>query len=252
MSDSTFRFKQFTVHQDKCAMKVGTDAVLLGSWIHPRLSRFILDIGTGTGLLALMLAQKSFAGIDAIDIDEGAFFQATENIRTSPWFDRIYVYHQSFQDFINGADKQYDLIVTNPPYFHHASKPSIESRLNARHDDQLTFLELVNGVKKTLSPEGKFYLILPFKEGMEFMDIAQAKGLFCHQLVRVKTKADKQKKRLMMEYSKEFAIPVEDEIIIHNEDCSFTEDYLNLTKDYYIGLKNLPAGRQGPNVLNAL
>src|SRR5436190_1280345 len=133
MSDSTFRFKQFTIHQDKCAMKVGTDAVLLGSWIHPGLSRYILDIGTGTGLLALMLAQKSFAGIDAIDIDQGAFIQATENARISPWFKRIYIYHQPFQDFIKTISRQYDLIVTNPPYFHHAYKPFIESRMRARH-----------------------------------------------------------------------------------------------------------------------
>src|SRR4051812_37120730 len=161
MSDSTFRFRQFTVHQDKCAMKVGTDAVLLGSWIRPGLSRYILDIGTGTGLLALMIAQKSFAGIDAIDIDQGAFFQATENVRISPWYSRIYIYHQSFQNFSKTTTKQYDLVVTNPPYFHDASKPSIESRIHARHDDQLTFLELANGVKKVISPEGKFYLILP-------------------------------------------------------------------------------------------
>src|SRR4051812_36766372 len=151
MSDSTFRFRQFTVHQDKCAMKVGTDAVLLGSWIHPGLSRHILDIGTGTGLLALMLAQKSFAGIDAIDIDQGAFMQATENVRMSPWFSRIYIYHHSFQDFIHSTPRKYDLIVTNPPYFHHASKPSIESRVNARHDNQLTFVELITGVRKVLA-----------------------------------------------------------------------------------------------------
>ncbi len=245
MSDSTFRFKQFTVHQDKCAMKVGTDAVLLGSWIHPGLSRYILDIGTGTGLLALMLAQKSFAGIDAIDIDSGAFYQATENTRMSPWYNRIYVFHQSFQNYLKACTKQYDLVVTNPPYFHHAPKPSEESRIHARHNDQLSFTELVNGVKKVLAPEGKFYLILPYKEGMEFMDIAQGKGLFCHQLLRVKTKADKQEKRLLMEFRNEFAVPTDEEIVIHNEDCSFSDDYIRMTKDYYIGLK-------AQNVLNML
>lgn len=245
MSDSSFRFKQFTVHQDKCAMKVGTDAVLLGSWIHPGLARHIIDIGTGTGLLALMLAQKSVALIDAIDIDAGAFYQATENTRISPWFNRIYVHHQSFQDFVKGTTKQYDLVITNPPYFHHASKPFIESRLHARHNDQLNFNELVNGVKHILSPEGKFCLILPLKEGMEFMDIAQRKGLFCHQLLRVKTKADRQEKRLLMEFRNEFGVPADDQIVIHNEDCSFTEAYIELTKDYYLGLKN-------PNVLNTL
>jgi tRNA1Val (adenine37-N6)-methyltransferase len=238
MSDSSFRFRQFTIHQDKCAMKVGTDAVLLGSWIRPGLSRHILDIGTGTGLLALMLAQKSIAGIDAIDIDEGAYFQATENTRISPWYSRIYIFHESFQSFIGMTRKKYDLIVTNPPYFHHAPKPFTESRIHARHDDQLTFIELVDGVKKLPSPEGRFYLILPFKEGMEFMDLAQSNGLYCQQLLRVRTKADKQEKRLMMEFKTEFGIPSDEEIIIHNEDYSFTDQYIRLTKEYYIELKS--------------
>src|SRR6188768_1460073 len=99
MSDSTFRFKQFTIHQDKCAMKVGTDAVLLGSWIQPGDSRRILDIGTGTGILALMLAQKSTALIDAIDIDEGAYTQARENAKITPWFDRMHITNEPFQLF---------------------------------------------------------------------------------------------------------------------------------------------------------
>src|SRR5437016_1645971 len=135
MSDTTFHFRQFTVHQDKCAMKVGTDSVLLGSWVNAADSTDILDIGTGSGIIALMLAQKSFAQIDAIDVDENACNQAKENFKISPWFDRLHVIHQSFQDYSKSTSKKYNLIVSNPPYFHHASKPSEESRLNARHGD---------------------------------------------------------------------------------------------------------------------
>ncbi len=237
MSDSTFRFRQFTIHQEKCAMKVGTDAVLLGSWVDPKYSQDILDIGTGTGLIALMLAQKSSAKIDAVDIDEGSYDQAKENFRISPWHDRVKIFHQSFQEFALQSEKKYDLVVTNPPYFHHASKPPEEARLNARHNDQLSFQELISGVKKILADDGRFCLILPCKEGMEFMDLAQRNGLFCHELIRVKTKADKNEKRLMMELGFQVGLLHDHEITIQ-EDCSaYTSEYIELTKDYFIGLK---------------
>ncbi len=241
MSDTTFRFRQFTVHQDKCAMKVGTDAVLLGSWLRPGCAKKILDIGTGTGLIALMIAQKSLAEIDAVDIDEKAFDQARENFLISPWFGRLHPIHQSFQQFANDSPNQYDLIVSNPPYFHHASKPNEEGRLNARHTDSLTFSELIDGVRKLLKHDGDFVVILPCKEGMEFLDIAQRKGLFCHHLVRIKTRSDKQEKRLIMKFATHFSTLTEEEIVIQEEDGSFTADYITLTSEYYIQLKSAPS-----------
>ena len=218
-------------------MKVGTDAVLLGSWVDPKDANHILDIGTGTGLIALMLAQKSIAEIDAIDIDEGAFQQAKENFRISPWFGRLNMFHQSLQEFSESSQKKYDLIVTNPPYFHHASKPPEEARLNARHNDQLSFLELITGVKKLLTDDGRLCLILPCKEGVEFMDLAQSKGLFCHELMRVKTKSDKSEKRLMMEFGFHFGLLHDHEMVIQEEDCSYTDEYVAMTKDYFLGLR---------------
>jgi tRNA1Val (adenine37-N6)-methyltransferase len=236
MSDTTFHFRQFTVHQDKCAMKVGTDSVLLGSWINPGESADILDIGTGSGIIALMLAQKSFAQIDAVDVDGNACKQAEENFRISPWLDRLHVIHQSFQDYSKSTLKKYDLIVSNPPYFHHASKPSEESRLNARHGDLLCFAELTDGVKRLLSDNGRFCLILPFKEGNEFIDIAMRNGLFCQELVRIKTKADKQEKRFIMEFTFKFRTIKESELIIQDNETTFSKEYIELTKDYYLGL----------------
>lgn len=241
MSDTTFRFRQFTVHQEKCAMKVGTDAVLLGSWVQTLDAIRILDIGTGTGLIALMLAQKSNAVIDAMDVDEGAFLQAKENFRISPWFNRLHIYHQSFQDYVAEKRGKYDLIVSNPPYFQHASKPSHESRINARHNDLLSFSELINGVKELLSINGRFCVILPYKEGMEFMDQAHMQGLFCHHIVRVKTKASKPEKRLMLEFGFRFGLLTEEELIIQEEDNSFTDDYIHLTSEYYMNLKSAPS-----------
>lgn len=237
MSESPFHFQQFTVHQEKCAMKVGTDAVLIGSWIRPGTSEKILDIGTGSGIIALMIAQKSNALIDAIDIDANAFHQAFENFRISPWAIRLTPFHKSLQDFVPLHGSEYDLIVTNPPYFHHASKPVEESRMNARHSDHLTFDELINGVIKLLKSDGKFCLILPCREGMEFMDKAQRKDLFCNHLLRIKTKADKNEKRLIMVFSFRFGVLTEEEIIIQEEDGSFTQDYVDLTRDYYIQLR---------------
>src|ERR1051325_1206886 len=139
MSENVFKFKQFTVHQDRCVMKVGTDAVLLGSWVDTRGAKRILDIGTGTGVIAMMLAQKSSVGIDAIDIDLNACKQAKENAIECAWSDRISIHNISFQEFSASARKKYDLIVSNPPYFSDAPKPHTVERIQSRHTDLLPF-----------------------------------------------------------------------------------------------------------------
>jgi len=241
MSDSTFRFRYFTIHQEKCAMKVGTDAVLLGSWVRTGGAGTILDIGTGSGIIALMLAQKSEAWIDAIDVDEGAYLQAKENFRISPWFERMDIQQCSLQHYADTTERRYDLIVSNPPYFM-SSKPSEESRTTARHAEKLPFPELISGVKKLLQTSGRFCVILPYKEGMDFMDLAQSKGLFCHRLARVRTVADKPEKRLMMEFNQRFGLLTEEEIVIQQDDHRYSDQYLEMTKDYYINLRPSPPG----------
>jgi len=234
MSETTFRFKQFTIHQDKCAMKVGTDAVLLGAWVNPNGSQRILDIGTGTGIIALMIAQKSAGVIHAVDIDEGAFQQCKENFKISPWFNRLLPFHIPFQEFASSSELKYDLVVSNPPYFHHASKPPEELRSQARHHDQLTFEDLLLGTKKILSPEGKLCVILPIKEGMEFMDIAMKHGLFCQRMMKVKTKQDRPEKRVMMEFTTRFGVMDENSIVIHDAIDQFSDEYKKLTGAYYL------------------
>lgn len=234
MSETTFRFRQFTINQDKCAMKVGTDAVLLGAWVNPNGSQHILDIGTGTGIIALMLAQKSTSIIHAVDIDEGAFLQCKENFRISPWSERLLPFHVSLQEFAETAEKKYDLIVSNPPYFHHASKPPEELRSQARHHDQLTFDDLLTGARKIMSPDGKLCVILPIKEGMEFMDIAMRNGLFCQRMMKVKTKQERPEKRVMMEFTTRFGVMDESSIVIHDAIDQFSNEYRKLTGDYYL------------------
>ncbi len=235
MANQTFAFKQFKINQDKCAMKVGTDAVLLGSWVNTANAKHILDIGTGTGIIALMLAQKSGAKIDAIDIDNNAFIQATENVNESNWKDRIDVQNISLQNFVNESTRKYDLIVSNPPYFVDSSKASEESRTNARHTDQLPYDALLNGVLQLLSPTGKFYVILPTKESELFRDLTQENKLFLTKLTRVVTRADKPEKRWLMRFEFTPRTFSESSITIEKDERhSYTDEYKELTKDYYL------------------
>ena len=234
MSESVFRFRQFTVHQDKCAMKVGTDAVLLGSWVDAADAQNILDIGTGTGIIAMMLAQKSEAQIDAIDIDLNACIQAEENVRESLWRERIHIHNISFQEFSSSAEKKYDLIVTNPPYFSDAPKPLSIGRSQSRHTDMLPFIELIEGVKKIISSDGKFCVVLPCREGAAFMDEALRQGLFCGNILHVKTKIEKQEKRLLMEFTQHLRYMEEGEMVIRCSENEFSKEYVELTKEYYL------------------
>ncbi len=236
MSSIEFVFKQFTILQDKCAMKVGTDAVLLGSWVNASTANKILDIGTGTGIIALMLAQKSTGSVDAIDLDENAFKQAMQNVSNSRWKNRINIHHVSLQQYSLSNSLEYDLIVSNPPYFVDSSKASEESRTNARHTDQLPFDDLLSGVLDLLSDDGKFYVILPTKESQVFCDMAEKKNLFLTRLTRVITRTDKPEKRLLMKFEFTKREVQEDSIIIEKEGrhC-YTDEYIELTKDYYLG-----------------
>ncbi len=219
-------------------MKVGTDAVLLGSWVLPNGSREILDIGTGTGVVALMLAQKTLAKIDAIDIDENACLQAQQNIFESKFSGQLQVIHSSWQEFSKVNTKKYNLIVTNPPYFEQSLKSSDEQRSFARHADVLPFEELIDGVIKLLDDKGKFCLILPTLEAEKFKDLAKKKGLFLSKLLRVKSKINKElDKRHLMQFEftpSEFS---EQTIAIELEERHhYTDEYKALTKDYYLNI----------------
>jgi len=238
MAATTFQFKQFNVHHDQCAMKVGTDGVLLGSWVQLNKEKHILDAGTGTGLIALMMAQKSKALIDAIDIDVDAFQQAKKNVDNSPWLNRINVFLCSLQYFAINPLHKYDLIVSNPPYYIDAAKAGTLSRNVARHTDEtLSFDDLIASVIQLLKPDGRFCLILPCKESAVFFPKAYSKGLFCNRITRVKTKKEKQEKRLLMEFSF-VKKPLRDEwLIIQEDESSFTPEYIELTKDYYLCLE---------------
>lgn len=237
MPGTTFAFKQFIIKQDKCAMKVGTDAVLLGAWIKPNESTIkILDIGTGTGVIALMLAQKTSAHIDAIDIDEEACLQANQNVTESKFANQVTITYSSFQSFTKTSNNKYNLIVTNPPYFEQSLKSTDEQRSHARHADVLPFEELLDGVIKLLDIKGKFCLILPTLEAVKFRYMAEKKGLSLSKLLRVKSKIDKDiEKRHLMQFEFKASEFSEQTIAIEEEERhQYTKAYKDLTKDYYL------------------
>ena len=189
MANNWFKFKQFTINQSGSAMKVGTDGVLLGAWVSlPERGSEVLDVGTGTGLLSLMIAQKFLnAKLTAIDIDRSSCIQAKENFQGSKWKDRINIEEVSFQDFCLQSVQNYDLIIVNPPYFSNSLLAADSSRSLARHQKSLSLDELVIGVKKCLHPEGYFSIILPSNQKMKCLYCAKEVGLFPQRILNVRS-----------------------------------------------------------------
>ncbi len=237
MANTYFKFKQFTIHQDKCAMKVGTDGVLLGAWANCSDTKNVLDIGTGTGLIALMIAQRSNAVIDAIEIDEEACLQAHENFHKSPWENRIRLIHQSFQDFVHETDKSYDLIVTNPPYFQNSLVAPDDQRTKARHNRNLELYDIIDGAEKLLSENGTLSIILPYVEGVLFIAKAAEHGLYCVRQTNVIPKPKAPVKRLLLEFKRQKKTFVDQDLIIELENRhEYSDNYKSLTRDFYLFL----------------
>ncbi|WP_100611054.1 tRNA1(Val) (adenine(37)-N6)-methyltransferase [Confluentibacter lentus] len=231
-----FKFKQFTVQQDKCAMKIGTDAVLLGAWTYIENNPFsILDIGAGTGILSLMLAQRSSAEtIDAIEIDDNAYEQCVNNFEESPWGDRLFCYHASLEEFIEDMEEQYDLIICNPPFYSEDYKTEKSSRDLARFQDAMPFEHLIESVSKLLSEEGVFSVIIPFKEEDTFIALASKYNLFPNRILHVKGNPSSEIKRSLMAFSFSENNTKISELIIETERHQYTEDHIKLTKDFYL------------------
>ena len=233
MPNPYFTFKQFTIRHDRCAMKVGTDGVLLGAWADISCSRNILDIGTGTGLIALMLAQRCpQARIQAIDIDTGAVNQAQENILASPWNDRV---EACLQDIRTYRPKQlFDTIVSNPPYFVNSLKGPDGQRNTARHTDSLDMASLLESAASLLTPEGRFSIILPAEQTDALTTSAERVGLHPSRHTAVITRPGLVPKRTLMEFCRTKETFQTDELVIELERHVYSEEYIRLTRDFYL------------------
>lgn len=236
-----FRFKQFTIEQDRSAMKVGTDGVLLGAWTSLENNpQSILDIGAGTGLIGLMLAQRSSAlQIDALEIDEGAYEQCVENFENSPWADRLFCFHASLDEFADEMEgENYDLIVSNPPYFvpnkREANLP--ENRKKARFYDSLPFEDLINYATQLLSETGSLAIVIPFAEEEKLIAFAKAKSLFVNRITRVRGTETAPIKRSLLQFSFMERFVVEKELVIEISRHQYTRDFKALVKEFYLKL----------------
>ena len=231
-----FQFKQFTVEQDRCAMKIGTDGVLLGAWVSLKNKPFsILDIGAGTGIIALQLAQRSNAEmIDALEIDDDAYEQCVDNFENSPWGDRLFCYHASLAELVEEIDDRYDLIISNPPFYSEDFKTTNESRDVARFNDALPFDELIESASLLLSDEGVFAVIIPRKEEEGFIKMASEVNLFPNRICRVRGNESAEEKRSMLEFSFEKMSPIIENLTIENSRHNYTEDYKNLVAEFYL------------------
>lgn len=236
MKTEPFRFKQFSVIHDKCAMKVGTDGVVLGALADLNNSKRILDIGTGSGLIALMAAQKNHeALIDAVEIDVDSFSQARINFDKSKWADRLHAYNENIENFDYGV--KYDTILCNPPYFKDGIRSKLNQRDSARSSNNLSQANLLNAVKRLLNFTGSLFVIYPFKEGNEFIELAKSSDLFLTRKTTVHSKESLPPERLVMEFKMQIAQPVDEQLIIYKSESGilhYTSEYISITKDFYL------------------
>lgn len=229
-----FEFKQFRIEQQNSAMKVGTDGVILGAWVSVNQATRILDVGSGTGLIALMLAQRSNAEIDAVEIDSHAYLEAKYNFEQSPWSERLKIFHSDFNTYSNETGKLYDLIVCNPPFFVDSLKTSDSRLAIARHNESMTFSQLILGSVKLLNQSGRLTVIIPSGSFDEFRETARIHGLYLHRNCNIITKTGRLPSRVLLELSLAQGYMSTSEILIQNTDGQFTDQFKELTNKYYI------------------
>ena len=242
MRKPDFQFKQFSIWHDQCAMKVNTDGILLGAWSQLHSAQNIADIGTGTGLIALMLAQKDHdygcikkASITAIEIDPKAAQQASFNVEQSPWHKQVNIVELSFQQYAEQSNERFELLVSNPPYFTNSLKAPDKSRDTARHNDSLSFSDLLTSAQTIATEDAHFYLILPCEEADKLLSIAGQHGWFLSHHCLVSTVTDKQATRSLLQLTNQEVSSVKtSNITIRDRNNNYTQEFVELCRDYYL------------------
>ncbi len=231
-----FKFKNFEIKQDQCTMKVGTDGVILGAIAPIEGVNSILDIGSGSGLICLMLAQRANkATVVGVEVEANAYKQSVENGQNSPWKKRVHFENESIQDYSKFSDQSFDLIVSNPPFFSGGTFSYNQERNNVRHTIKLPNGDLLQSARKLLNKGGKFVVILPVMEGLRFKDMAKTYRLFCTEEIVIKGKESKSDERLVLIFEQEETNELKNsKLIVYNEDESYHSDFIALTKDFYL------------------
>lgn len=235
MSNDFFRFKQFTVLQGRASFRVTTDSVLLGAWAQIEDAGTILDIGTGTGLLALMAAQRSSARIVAIEPDYGSFVQARSNFAASPWRGRMTLLNVAVQDFNTEAGTGFDAIIVNPPYFVDSLLNPDEAKARTRHSVTLSQNDLIESAARLLNQGGSLHMVLPVVESERFLTLAGASAFFCSRRMLVRPTPAQPPSRVLMTLSREDIPCTDEELTIEKGGRHiYSDEYVSLTKDFYL------------------
>lgn len=234
MPNDYFNFKQFTIRQDRCAFKVGTDGVLLGAAASLDNVVNVLDVGAGTGLISLMIAQRSGARVTAIEPDSESFSQLVENVNASAWKERIETLNVTLQDF-SLSGRTFDLVISNPPFFADSIRNPDPRKSSARHNDSLPQTELLSGAVRLLAGKGLFQVIMPYAEGTVLIAEAASYGLFCVDMVKIRPMPSSPIRRLVITFSRKKGSLKERFLTIeHGQRHNFTSEYIELTKDFYL------------------
>jgi len=231
-----FRFKHFSIIDDLSAHKVGTDGTLLGAWVNLENAKYILDVGTGSGLIALMVAQRSSnkTVIEAVELSEIDCEQAKENVKQSPWPEKIKIHHTSLQGFLSTT--KFDCIISNPPFFNNSFKPPDQNRVAPRHTDTLSFEELIVHSKYLLTDEGKLNVILPYTEGLQFIELAKKHSFYLKRQWSFRTRNEKPIERWLLEFSMQSGTLETEEVLLYSKGEEWSEGYKKLTRDFYLKL----------------
>lgn len=236
MSNNYFKFKQFCINHEHSAMKVGTDGVLLGAWANTDQCKKILDVGTGTGLIALMMAQRSDAAIVGIEIDETAALEAKTNVKQAPFGAKVNIINQDFKQFYADTTDKFDLIISNPPYFENSLNSPYKQRNQARHNNTLNLEDLIEGSLTIMEEHGRLALVYPYKDWELLKNKAEERGLWLHRLTKVHSFEDKDLVRVLVEFSRDKRSMSQEErlVLYKNEKRERTDAYWALTNDFYL------------------